>query len=323
MTDLEIRQLFLPLWKDIKDTDQVSGCKHLLAHYTSLPVAESILSNNELWFSNPLLMNDYSELRHGIWLGVPFVLGNNQVLDEALGSAERIAYFKSCFHSYSLTFADTDVNDSYIFCLSAHKHKDYDGKLSMWRGYGDNGKGIAIVIDPSKIPVNPESPLIFAKVKYWPDSKRKEWLAQKVLDFANILRKENIPTEKLYLAAYDLFDRIKVAAYYCKYKGFKEEREWRITYMRGRDFSDKLVNMNSYHLTQNGIEPKLKFKVNHLTGVYEGPPIEDLIDRIIIGPSISNSLAKAAFNRLLESINKPGLREKVYVSSIPYRGSQR
>lgn len=321
MTDVEIRQLFLPLWNDIKDTDQVSGYKHLLAHYTSLPVAESILSNNELWFSNPLLMNDISEVRNGILLGTSYVMDNNRVLDEALGTDERIAYFKDCFRHFSLTFANDSLKESFIFCFSEHNHYDIDGKLSMWRGYGNDGKGIALVIDPKRLPVTPESPFIFSKVKYMPDAQRIEWLEQKISDFASILRGTNIPKDKLNLAAYDLFDRICVAAYYSKHQGFAEECEWRITYLRSRDFRDKLVHMSSYHLTPNGIEPKFKFKVNHMTGVYEGPPVEELIDRIIIGPSISTPLAKDAFNKLLETIRKPGLIEKVHASSIPYRGS--
>ena len=33
----------------------------LLAHYTSVQVVEQILKHEELWFSNPLYMNDLEE----------------------------------------------------------------------------------------------------------------------------------------------------------------------------------------------------------------------------------------------------------------------
>jgi hypothetical protein len=41
----------------------------LLAHYTSVEVAEKILRDEEVWLSNPLYMNDLEEMRAGIGLG--------------------------------------------------------------------------------------------------------------------------------------------------------------------------------------------------------------------------------------------------------------
>jgi hypothetical protein len=34
----------------------------LVAHYTTLEVLEKILGTNEIWFSNPLFMNDLEEV---------------------------------------------------------------------------------------------------------------------------------------------------------------------------------------------------------------------------------------------------------------------
>ena len=56
MSDLEIFQLFNSLYDDVEDSDRFEITKPLLAHYTSLSVLESILKNDEVWFSNPLLM---------------------------------------------------------------------------------------------------------------------------------------------------------------------------------------------------------------------------------------------------------------------------
>jgi len=38
----------------------------LLAHYTSVTVVEQILRNDEVWFANPLYMNDLDEMRAGV-----------------------------------------------------------------------------------------------------------------------------------------------------------------------------------------------------------------------------------------------------------------
>jgi hypothetical protein len=41
----------------------------LLAHYTSIDVIEKILRSEEIWFSNPLFMNDLDEMRFGMLEG--------------------------------------------------------------------------------------------------------------------------------------------------------------------------------------------------------------------------------------------------------------
>ena len=56
------RELYRNLYSDfftIK-TDRTEPL--LLAHYTSIPIAEEILKNDQLWFSNPLYMNDLGEM---------------------------------------------------------------------------------------------------------------------------------------------------------------------------------------------------------------------------------------------------------------------
>jgi hypothetical protein len=58
MADEEIFKLFDPLWADLQEFDSFPTKRPLVAHYTSISVLEAILRNNEIWFSNPLLMND-------------------------------------------------------------------------------------------------------------------------------------------------------------------------------------------------------------------------------------------------------------------------
>ncbi len=51
------------LYADMAGDDQFPQRKPLLAHYTSIQNLEKILLNNEVWFSNPLFMNDIEEHR--------------------------------------------------------------------------------------------------------------------------------------------------------------------------------------------------------------------------------------------------------------------
>src|SRR5262249_41484538 len=74
VTDDEIMKLFQPLWADLRPEDEFYRKKPLLAHYTTIQTLEKILTNNELWFSNPLFMNDYEEVRFGVFEGNSLVM---------------------------------------------------------------------------------------------------------------------------------------------------------------------------------------------------------------------------------------------------------
>jgi hypothetical protein len=66
MDEQEIMQRFQPLWADLRPEDTFAAKKPLLAHYTTIQTLEKILASNEVWFSNPLFMNDIEEVRFGI-----------------------------------------------------------------------------------------------------------------------------------------------------------------------------------------------------------------------------------------------------------------
>jgi hypothetical protein len=69
MDDVQIFNMFELLFADLLENDSFPAKRPLLAHYTSIPVLEAMLRNNEVWFSNPLFMNDMEEVRFGINAG--------------------------------------------------------------------------------------------------------------------------------------------------------------------------------------------------------------------------------------------------------------
>ena len=69
MDDVQIFKLFDPLFADLLKGGSFPAKRPLLAHYTSITVLEAILRSNEIWFSNPLFMNDVEEVRFGINAG--------------------------------------------------------------------------------------------------------------------------------------------------------------------------------------------------------------------------------------------------------------
>lgn len=226
MTDAEILELIRPIWADMEN-DQFDVIRPLLAHYTSIPTLKSILENNEIWLSNPLFMNDVDEVKFGIFNGVPLVYQSRE-LAEALKTLDRINVFKSSFDYYVNEFSNRHILDTYVFCLSEHDKTDVDGRLSMWRGYGSNGNGVALVFDTATLTKVEGSPLIVSKVKYANIQDRLDWLNNLISLIASSIRSTSIPDEKLHIVAFQLFERIKMFALFTKHHGFKEEEEWRI-----------------------------------------------------------------------------------------------
>jgi Protein of unknown function (DUF2971) len=321
MQDEEINALFSHVYKTIHNlvtTDE----RPLLAHYTSLAVLEKIIQTNELWFSNPLFMNDLQEVRFGMLEGrkaFDDLFLSPQVI-EACGSNERASLIHQWFHHY---FNDFDMNqlfDVYVFCLSQHDPKNEDGLLSMWRGYGGNGTGAALVFKTDFITLDTGSPLLIAKVRYASEQERIGSIKEAFTSCVDGLKQHNIPDEKLYMVSFNMFTLMKLFSLLSKHHGFSEEQEWRIIYLPDRDIHGLLKEQFSYAVGKNGIEPKLRFKIEPLATEPKATwTFQDILDRIILGPSISSPLALKSARRMFETLKKPEFQTKLWPSGIPIR----
>jgi len=321
MNDQEIRELFEPLWADAQGPDSFPSKRPLLAHYTSVAVLEAILRNKEVWLSNPLFMNDLEEVRFGMTVGANLFLGSSEI-EPACGSKQRFDTLRSTFNYWNNTFANEHLLDLYVFCLSQHAKEDNDGLLSMWRGYGGNGSGAAIVFDTAKIDARESSPLIIAKVHYGTAEQRIDALKQYITQFAGILQTSKLPDDKLSHASYYFFQRLKQFSIFTKHRGFKEENEWRVVYLKDRDEAKSFDKMLSYGVGPRGVEPKLKLKIDAIPGLPEmNISLAEIVDRIILGPSVSSPLARATILRMVDALNLSELRNRIISSTIPFRAT--
>jgi hypothetical protein len=293
----------------------------LLAHYTSIKVMEAILHDSKVWFSNPLFMNDMQEVRFGINEGVRLFY-TPDLLKKAVGTEERSKIIQSAFAQYYSEFNHQDAFDTYVFCLSEHDLNNNDGILSMWRGYGQHGEGVALVFDTAALTLVPTSPLIISRVTCASDHDRSLQLAKMLERWADLAARTNLPDNKLFIGAGAAFAAIKDYALTTKHTGFSEEAEWRVIYYPERDRAGLLKECMDYHIGERGVEPKLKYKIGHIPGVSAADlTLDRLLDRIILGPSHSSPLARRSVERMLEKIGKPDLKRKLYSSAIPLRPS--
>ena len=209
-----------------------------------------------------------------------------------------------------------------MLCLTEHDQDDNDGLLSMWRGYGRSGDGAALVFNTSFIVEQGASPLCITKVRYVSTEKRVAWLKNILNKYCETMHNNSIDDDMLYLVAYQFFQVVEIFALIFKYKGFLEEREWRIIYMPDRDPQGQFKDRFGYAIGSRGVEPKLKLKLEPLpTDSVQTWTFESILDRIILGPSTSSPLALSSVQRMLEIIGKPEFGEKVVPSKIPLRPS--
>ncbi len=296
--------------------------KLLLAHYTSVPVMESIFQTNQIWFSNPLFMNDLQELRFGMLEGQR-LFSDPARLTTAGGNDQRAKLLHQAFMIYFRQFDERVSLDTYVFCLSEHAKNDTDGLLSMWRGYGQHGNGVAIVFDPEKVAAVPTSPLVFCKVNYRTNQAQTAELTAMLDAWAQLTLSMGLADNQLHVASFAAFWYIKYYALISKHVGFSEEREWRVIYFPERDPTGLLTQYFAYHVGKRGVEPKLKYTIGHIAGV-SAPnlALDNLVEKIILGPSISHFLSKKSIERMLQKLNRVSLIPRLHSSSIPLRPTE-
>jgi hypothetical protein len=306
-----------PLHRQFDCTQRLRTNPPLLAHYTSIRVAEQIIKNEEIWLSHPFHMNDREELSFGMLQGIQ----NFPMYAQAAAlTPPRTKMLLDAFNHYVGHMNENTLVDTYVLCLCEHAPDDKDGVLSMWRSYASQGHGIALVFNTRNIPDPPQAPLRIAKVIYGTPAKRIAFPRAKLAEWTNITRSANLADDRLYLAAYAAFLFIKSFALVTKYKGFQEEQEWRIIYLPEIDPDKRLVHQFGYFIGPRGAEPKLKFKIAPvLGGAPDSLSLARLVEFIVLGPSLSSPIAKSGFSRVLRGTCLQGFEDRVYASTIPLR----
>lgn len=314
-----IERLVERLWSDMEDSDHFPNATPLLAHYTTLGTAEAIFRGEELWMSHPFLMNDEEELEWGVVQGVRR-LTSSEVLAKSFATEMDYRALVSSVQAAMDVDGRTHAVDTYVACFCDHEPGDTDGLLSMWRAYGANGGGVAIVFDTSKLVESEDSPLIIAPVAYRTVAERLAWMDWAIGECAKTVEElgSAATEDDIRRVGYAYFQRLRYYALFTKHAAFIEEREWRVVYFPDRDVEGRYRNLLGYAITPSGIHPKLKLRLGENS---IGAPLrlEDVVSAVILGPTAGSFLAANAFRRMLSVVGQPGLADKVVLSSTPYR----
>lgn len=306
------------VWSDIDQANSFPEKRPILAHYTSVQTVESILKNDELWLSHPMLMNDHQEMGWALNEGRISLITHDR-MEESCGDETRYQELMEAFEYHYWKFTNQDFHNVFVSCFCTHEADNKDGLLSMWRAYGANGGGVALVFDTSKLKAeDEESPLLLMPVIYASDEDRRAWIRNKVDELSEFIKKQNPPHDDLGVIAYHFLERIKVFALCSKHNGFAEEREWRLIYLADRDEDKTYAPMISYAMTERGIQQKLKLKIG-ASSVKEKIDLEDLICSVILGPTVGAPLSQRAMSLMFEKLGKKALVSRIQASSTPFR----
>lgn len=317
-----INSVFLRTAAEARSRLQKEGAKFV--HYTSSEALLSIIRNKEVWLRNATCMNDISEIQHGFRLLQRFFapvgpdspdLG--QVRFRSALDAVRERSAQDALDLFNGWIKSVGAG-TYVFSISEHpRHEDVTGRLSMWRGYGRGKVGVALVLNREPFERDQEALRVFASpVSYVSDQGFFEHLNQITATIEANINSLKALTEQQLVGA--VFNLLLFAMTCSKHPGFEEELEWRLV---------TVPEMHDPDLLTSSIEsvagiPQKVFKIP-LTNLpekgIEGIELDDLLYRVIIGPTDFPFQVAEAITEELTKAHVRDASSRVFVSDIPLR----
>jgi hypothetical protein len=317
-----IGSIFARTAVDARNRLQKNGTKFV--HYTSSEAMLSIIRNQEVWLRNANCMNDISEIQHGFRLlkrfFAPFSPDNpdlGQIRFRSALDAVREGAAQDALDLFNGWMRAISIG-TYVFCLSEHpREEDITGRLSMWRGYGRGKVGVAAVLNREPFERDQEALRVYGSpVSYVSD----EGFYQHLRDIAETIEANvdalRVLSDQQIVGA--VFNLLLFAVTCSKHPGFAEEREWRLV---------TVPEMHGPELLRSSVEsvagiPQKVFKIplkNRPDKGIDGIELDELLYRIIIGPTdYPYQVAEA----IVEELTKARVRDansRVFVSDIPLR----
>jgi Protein of unknown function (DUF2971) len=294
--------------------------KTRFVHYTTADTAVRILENEQIWLRKCSCMNDFMEVEHGFECLNSAYKKNQELVKATLDALfpniqDRL---QKLFNSWLPHFR----TGTYIACVSEHgnptvgEEEDQIGRLSMWRAYG--GKtGVAIVMN--------NGPFLRSTDALRAYTSPVAYISAEAFELEFIKLFESIKSNHSALLNFgeeyvleQLFSSFKSAVLCSKHPGFREEREWRVIYSPALAKSDRLLaDVKSIGGTPQPIY-KLPLK-NVIDENLFGIELNQLIERVIIGPTSFPQAIREAIVLKLKEKNVEDAERKVIVSDIPLR----
>jgi hypothetical protein len=206
---------------------------------------------------------------------------------------------------------------TFIGCLTEFDPADTSGRLSMWRAYSTHQAGVALVMN--KFPFVRETDALKAysvPVAYLSDiafAQRMDACLDAIEQ--NLEQIRALPPENI---SHIIFWWLLVLAVSLKHPAFVEERVWRVIYIPSMEKSETIISA----VECIGGIPQVVEKIPLINDPGKGldrADINNLLHRIIIGPSEFPLVLFDAFERALSERGVDNASERISVSFIPLR----
>jgi hypothetical protein len=290
------------------------------AHYTSAETAMRIIrgdgSDGALWLRNATEMNDFSEIEYGQSC-LESVLGDDEIAERATQAGLNVGV--NIADDVFLPMGqerDRIKRETFLLSLSEHDASDTEGRLSMWRAYG--GVANVCLLMKTAAFVTPQDAYDVDIVAV--DYDGIEGFKRRFLSIIS-----NVERNRGDLAQLDpgliainwkrVLDDLILST---KHPSFREESEWRIIHRRRQS---EISNVPSKVVSVGGIVQVVHFLPlqNIPKNGVNNATLEELLERIIIGPTTNAALVREAFVRLLTDAKIAAADDRVVASGVPLR----
>jgi hypothetical protein len=312
-----LESIFIPYARQRRDTlyDYGKRPHARFVHYTTGEGGLKIISGKKIWLRNTTCMKDFREVHHGF-----------EILRNFFSNKEKRDSFHRSVNAFAEGASDKALNQFdqvwktlqfkiHIGCLSEHgDDEDINGRLSMWRGFGNPTETrVAIIF---KLPWRSEPPpkiyLRFNPVAYVKHQGSEQMLLDVIKNMDD--NREFLRTIPKTAITNWIFYMILCGASCVKHEGFIEEREWRIVYCPEIDKATEHIKLSletiqgvPQHIYSLPIDGSIGSSTNFTT----------VFDRLIIGPSQYRSAIGDAFVTALTNAGVQEAEKKVFASNIP------
>ncbi len=267
-----------------------------LYHYTDLAGLSGILQHHDLWLTHSRYSNDDEEITHGYRIV-------KEVIDEERasgGTPDRMDYLNKLAEMVK----EPTPEGVYICCFCLE-----DDVLSQWRGYGANGTGVSVQVNPQEFANitgqdSPHGGLMRLWKVFYETAKQKE-LIRKAINFA-FAQPPSPEVERERQAA----DAIQFFIPTFKNNGFVQEHECRLIFTPPPDCKVK----PQFRVARGMLVPY--YSLRELRGASNSSPLP--VTGIRVGPSANKRLNVESSKMLLAQAGYVNVM--VDASEVPFRG---
>ena len=301
-----------------------------IIHYTSADSFKNIFLSKSLQFSASSAMNDTREVLGPLAIIPRYWHGARcKAWKDAMSQAWP--QFIPAFETYFTNRMPAAAGELYLSCWCKYDINEFPtGKLSMWRAYGDDGRGMAILIDTKplrdfRISGVDGFPIQFFKTRYENDQQFEDTLHASALACLNHIGVLHAVAAQRGLddACWWLFQAWIQAAATRKHPGFREEEEWRFIYVRSWDHQNTFSSHVGVATIRGQIRPRMLLPVidyGHLG--LPGTDFNKIVVGTIMGPNLADkSSTHRAALMLMEGAGLANASNRIVICDTPYRSA--